>query len=114
MKSLRTLFIGIAILAAGIPCAVASEAAEMPQLTPDDTYRIGPPKPRTSTVLISIGKDMIDVFKLPVGIVGCTAGAPFGFFDDGVQWTAQGAVAPLKFCWHVLTLPVRFAGIDVI
>ena len=62
---------------------------------------------------LKVGMDMFEILKLPAGLLGCTIGAPFGFFDSGVNMVVDGAVAPFKMCWHVVMLPVMFCGIDV-
>ncbi len=62
---------------------------------------------------LKMGIDVIEVFQLPIGILGCTVGAPFGFFKPGVRYTIKGFIAPFKLAFHAVMLPVMFCGIDV-
>jgi hypothetical protein len=57
-----------------------------------------------------MGMDMIDIFRLPLGVLQATLGIPFGFFKDGIRNMALGAVAPFKLAFHTVMLPVRFCG----
>ncbi len=62
---------------------------------------------------LKMGLDIVDILKLPVGAVGCTLGAPFGFFGGGTKLLVEGAIAPFKLAWHAVTLPVMFCGVKV-
>jgi hypothetical protein len=57
-----------------------------------------------------MGMDMIDIFRLPLGVLQATLGAPFGYFKDGVRNTVLGFAAPFKLAFHTVMLPVRFCG----
>ena len=57
-----------------------------------------------------MGMDLIDVFRLPFGVLQATLGAPFGFFKDGLRNVVLGVVAPFKLAFHTVMLPVRFCG----
>ncbi|MCP3964854.1 MAG: hypothetical protein GY750_05560 [Lentisphaerae bacterium] len=60
--------------------------------------------------LIDCGKDVIDVFRLPLGLLQSTIGLPFGYLGSGVRNMVLGGVAPLKLAWHTLLLPIKFTG----
>ncbi|MBR7107512.1 MAG: hypothetical protein IKC89_03750 [Lentisphaeria bacterium] len=60
--------------------------------------------------LLTIGKDIMDIFCLPLGIVQCTAGVPFGLFSNGLGNIGAGCVAPFKLVVDVLLLPLAFFG----
>ena len=60
--------------------------------------------------LLTIGKDIVDIFCLPLGIVQCTAGVPFGLFRNGLGNIGAGCVAPFKLVVDVLLLPLAFFG----
>ena len=60
--------------------------------------------------LLTIGKDIVDIFCLPLGIVQCTAGVPFGLFSNGLGNIGAGCVAPFKLVVDVLLLPLAFFG----
>ena len=60
--------------------------------------------------LLAIGKDVVDIFCLPLGVVQCTFGAPFGLFSNGLGNIGAGCVAPFKLVVDVLLLPLAFFG----
>lgn len=59
---------------------------------------------------MDMGMDMVDIFRLPLGILQATLGMPFGFFKDGMRNMVLGGVAPFKLAFHAVMLPVRFCG----
>jgi hypothetical protein len=59
---------------------------------------------------LQAGTEMFRIFLLPLGVLECTVGMPFGFFGEGVRDIAHGAAAPFSMTWHILTLPVRAMG----
>ena len=61
--------------------------------------------------LVVIGKDMLAIFYLPLGIIQSTLGAPFGYFRAGVRNMIVGGVAPFKMVWGVVILPLSIFGI---
>ena len=62
---------------------------------------------------LNIGKDIVDILCLPLGIVQCTLGAPLGFFSNGLGNIGAGCVAPFKLVKDVLLLPLAIFGIGV-
>lgn len=62
--------------------------------------------------LIVCGKDLIEVFRLPLGILQSTILMPF-YFKEGVRNVVLGGVAPFKLCFHVLLLPLQFLGLNI-
>jgi hypothetical protein len=62
--------------------------------------------------MIVIGKDVTEIFCLPLGVVQTTLGAPFGFFGNGVQNIGSGVVAPFKMTWDILMLPLAMFGVS--
>lgn len=63
--------------------------------------------------LLNIGKDLVDLMLLPLGIFQCTAGAPFGYFSNGLGNIGTGCVAPLRLVWDTLLLPLAIFGIGL-
>lgn len=63
--------------------------------------------------LLNMGKDVVDLLGLPLGVVQCTAGAPFGFFGQGLSNIGSGCAAPFKLVWDTLMLPLAIFGIGV-
>ena len=66
----------------------------------------------TGRQMIVIGKDVAEIFCLPLGVVQTTFGAPFGFFGNGVQNIGAGVVAPFKMTWDILMLPLAMFGVS--
>ncbi len=60
---------------------------------------------------IEIGKDMFSIFLLPLGVIECTVGAPFGFLGPGINHVISGVEAPFLMVFDVLFLPVRAMGV---
>ncbi len=63
--------------------------------------------------MLTMGEDFIGIFKLPVGILQATIGAPFGMFTAGAKNTVKGVVAPFKLTFKILLLPLAFFGVGV-
>ena len=63
--------------------------------------------------LLNMGKDAVEILYLPLGVVQCTAGAPFGFFSNGLGNIGTGCLAPFKLVWDTLLLPLSIFGIGV-
>ena len=61
--------------------------------------------------MVSMGKDVFEIFLLPWGVVQATVGLPFGGFGSGVKNMVQGGVAPFKFAFKAVLLPFAFMGI---
>ena len=62
---------------------------------------------------VDMGVDMIDILRLPLGLLEITLGAPFGFFKAGVRNIVLGFVAPFKLAFHAAILPIKFSGFDL-
>ena len=63
--------------------------------------------------LLNIGRDVVDLLCLPLGVIQCTLGAPLGFFSNGLGNIGAGCVAPFKLVKDVLLLPLAIFGIGV-
>jgi len=61
--------------------------------------------------MIKMGKDVIEIFYLPIGVLQSTLGLPFGLLGSGVKNIAVGFVAPFKLALDALLLPIAFCGI---
>ena len=68
----------------------------------------------TGTGFLKIGMATFNIFKLPWGLLQSTTGAPFGYFDSGVQNMGEGLLAPCELVLQVLLLPVRIVSLGVI
>ena len=61
--------------------------------------------------MVCIGKDIFEIFCLPLGAIQCTAGAPFGLLGNGINNIGTGITAPFRLVWDVILLPVSvFTG----
>ncbi|MBR7144352.1 MAG: hypothetical protein IKD10_05360 [Lentisphaeria bacterium] len=63
--------------------------------------------------MLQIGANLVDIFRLPLGVVQMTLGAPFGFFGDGLSNIAKGAIAPVKMVGNILVLPFALFGVNL-
>ena len=66
----------------------------------------------TAVQMVNIGRDIVGIFRLPLGIGQTVLGWPFGYFGAGVKNMAAGAVAPLKLVKDAVLLPVSLVGIS--
>jgi hypothetical protein len=63
--------------------------------------------------MLLVGKDILDIFRLPLGFLEVTLGAPFGFFKEGIKNVVLGTIAPFKMAFHTIMLPVMFCGVEI-
>lgn len=68
----------------------------------------------TGIGMVNIGKSFIKIFCLPWGLIQCTAGAPFGYLDSGINNCASGIVAPFELAVEILLLPVRIISLGTV
>ncbi|MDD3885742.1 MAG: hypothetical protein PHI35_02590 [Victivallaceae bacterium] len=61
--------------------------------------------------MLRMGVNLIEVFKLPLGVLESTLGAPFGMLSGGVNDIVQGVAAPFKLVGNALLLPFAFFGL---
>ena len=61
--------------------------------------------------MIKIGTRIVDIFRLPLGILQITLGAPFNLFSDGIRNSMLGVLAPLNLLVDTLLLPLAFCGV---
>ena len=60
-----------------------------------------------------MGGDVIDILRLPLGVVQSTLLWPFGLFGTGIDNMIQGGIAPFSLVWDTLVLPIKFFGVDI-
>lgn len=63
--------------------------------------------------LLKMGENMIDLFRLPVGILQATLGGPLGFFSSGMKNIVSGTLAPLCLTLNTLLMPLAFSGVNL-
>ena len=64
--------------------------------------------------LMQIGKATISIFRLPLGILQCTLGLPFGMFSDGVDNCVAGGIAPFELVYQVILFPIRIFSLGTV
>ncbi|HCE44817.1 MAG TPA: hypothetical protein DET40_14855 [Lentisphaeria bacterium] len=57
--------------------------------------------------LPDIGRDMLELFLLPLGFLEITLGAPFGLFANGCSNIGAGCIAPFRLCFSTIMLVPR-------
>ena len=62
---------------------------------------------------LSMGRDLIDIFRLPVGMLQSSVGIPFSQFSTGIRNIGRGTIAPFRLTVKLLLLPLAFCGIGV-
>lgn len=68
----------------------------------------------TAAGLVEIGKATVNIFRLPLGLLQCTLGGPFGMFGAGVSNLAMGGLAPVQLIYHTLMLPLRMISLGAV
>ena len=63
--------------------------------------------------MLQIGGNLLELFRLPLGAIQLTLGAPFGFFGDGISNIAKGCMAPVKMVGNILVLPFTLFGVNI-
>lgn len=63
--------------------------------------------------LLYMGKDMIDIFRLPIGFLQATVGIPFGGLKPGLKNIVLGGIAPFKLAFHTVLMPAMFCGLKI-
>ncbi len=64
--------------------------------------------------LVKTGEALLNIFRLPLGVVQCTLGYPFGYGEPGVDNCIRGMTAPFEFVFQVLMLPVRILSLGAV
>ena len=62
--------------------------------------------------MVKIGRDVVDIFRLPLGALQAGVGWPLGMFQTGCSNLVQGFIAPFKMTFDVLLLPVALVGVN--
>lgn len=57
--------------------------------------------------MIEVFTDMLCIFLLPLGLLECTIGLPFGFAGSGLDHLIVGGAAPFKMMVSTLMVPVK-------
>lgn len=114
------LMVLFAMFTAGLPLraiepstliTAAPHAAQLAQTWSPQFFRA---MGSTGTGLLKIGTATFDILRLPWGLLQSTLGAPFGYFDSGVQNIGKGFFAPCELVLQALLLPVRIISLGTI
>ncbi len=63
--------------------------------------------------MLVMGKDLLEILLLPLGLLQVVLLWPFGQLSSGLRNTFVGLIAPFKLGFHALILPVAFFGIGI-
>ena len=63
--------------------------------------------------MLICGKDLINVFRLPLGFIQATVGIPFGGLAPGIKNIVLGGIAPFQLGFHAMMLPLNIFGVGV-
>ena len=64
--------------------------------------------------LVKVGESAMGILRLPLGLVECTLGYPFGFGEDGLNNCMAGLFAPFELIGNVMMLPVRIFSLGAV
>ena len=64
---------------------------------------------------IKMGKDMCEIFLLPIGLCELIFVAPFynSCFKQSLRFLLKGSIAPFKLCFHTMIMPLSLFGINL-
>jgi len=103
------------------PEATAFEPASLVSAAPQAAQLAAMWTPHTVSALSSVGQGMfktgeafVNIFRLPLGMLQCSFGAPFGYFYAGCDNCMRGAIAPFQFIGQTLLLPVRIISLGTV
>jgi hypothetical protein len=66
-------------------------------------------------VFLKMGRDVFEVFLLPVGLLEAMFLFPFtGCFRQGCRFMLKGVIAPGKLVFHTLLLPFALCGLSLL
>lgn len=66
---------------------------------------------RTIPSFINFGVDVLNILRLPLGVLQTTLLWPFGYLSYGLENIWDGGTAPFKMIYHlIIEAPMRFAG----
>lgn len=57
--------------------------------------------------MLSAGGELLNVFRLPLGVIQGTVLLPFGQLNNAGYNLVKGGIAPFKMCYHVVMAPIR-------
>lgn len=64
--------------------------------------------------LVKVGESALNILRLPLGLLECTLGYPFGFGEDGLNNCMAGLFAPFELVGNVMMLPVRIFSLGAV
>lgn len=64
--------------------------------------------------LVKVGESVVNIFRLPLGILQTTLGYPFGYAGQGVNNCMRGLAAPFELVCNILMLPVRIFSLGAV
>lgn len=67
---------------------------------------------RMAPGFINAGADILNILRLPLGVLQVVLGWPFGFLGTGIHNIVRGISAPFLFIKEILSLPFYFFGLS--
>lgn len=64
--------------------------------------------------LVQVGASAMNILKLPLGLVQCTLGYPFGYGETGLENCVSGMAAPFELLYNTMMLPVRLLSLGTV
>lgn len=64
--------------------------------------------------LVKVGASALDILRLPLGLVQCTLGYPFGYGETGLNNCVSGMAAPFELLYNTMMLPVRLFSLGAV
>ena len=58
--------------------------------------------------MTAMANNLGDIIKLPWGVIQASAGAPLGYFSEGMSNIFNGLCAPFALAVNIITLPFAF------
>ena len=66
---------------------------------------------KTLPAWVKVGKSVLDIFRLPIGVCQIFLGFPFGLAGYGLGNIVKGIAAPFIMCKEIICMPLYFFGL---
>ncbi len=63
--------------------------------------------------VMGVVTESLNVIWIPIGVVECTLGAPFGGFKTGFGHLWQGICGPFKAAGHAVSIPFKLLNVSL-
>lgn len=122
MKLWRRVVAGVILVAVLVmPAARAWDPATVSAAAPQAAQLASQWSPHAISALQScgmgfakVGESLLNIFRLPLGLIQGTLGYPFGYGSQGFDNCVRGFMAPFELVFHTLMLPVRILSLGAV